>query len=63
VELANGFNDTNRLVSRFGLGALGYDARPTYNKPTAAKLRKVSMDLLVSTPEKPAECMAEIMRG
>lgn len=46
-----------------GLGALGYDARPAYNKSTAAKLRKVGMDILVCTPEKLAECMAEIIRG
>jgi len=46
-----------------GLGALGYDARPFYNKATAAKLRKVGMDILVCTPEKLAECMAEIIRG
>lgn len=46
-----------------GLGALGYDARPAYNKATAAKLRKVGMDILVCTPEKLAECMAMIIRG
>jgi Mg-chelatase subunit ChlD len=46
-----------------GLGALGYDARPSYNKTTATKLRKVGMDILVCTPEKLAECMAEIIRG
>lgn len=46
-----------------GLGALGYDARPSYNKTTAGKLRKVGMDILVCTPEKLAECMAEIIRG
>ena len=46
-----------------GLGALGYDARPAYNKQTAGKLRKVGMDILVCTPEKLAECMAEIIRG
>jgi Mg-chelatase subunit ChlD len=46
-----------------GLGALGYDARPSYNKQTAGKLRKVGMDILVCTPEKLAECMAEIIRG
>src|SRR4051794_8955034 len=49
-----------RLV---GLGALGYDARPAYNKSTASKLRKVGMDILVCTPEKLAECMARIIRG
>ena len=46
-----------------GLGALGYDARPSYNKATAGKLRKAGMDILVCTPEKLAECMAEIIRG
>ncbi len=46
-----------------GLGALGYDARPQYNKATANKLRKVGMDVLVCTPEKLAECMAQIIRG
>ena len=46
-----------------GLGALGYDARPAYNKSTASKLRKVGMDVLVCTPEKLAECMGEIIRG
>jgi Mg-chelatase subunit ChlD len=46
-----------------GLGALGYDARPSYNKSTAGKCRKVGMDILVCTPEKLAECMAEIIRG
>jgi Mg-chelatase subunit ChlD len=49
-----------RLV---GLGALGYDARPAYNKSTAGKLRKAGMDILVCTPEKLAECMAQIIRG
>jgi Mg-chelatase subunit ChlD len=46
-----------------GLGALGYDARPAHNKSTAGKLRKVGMDILSCTPEKLAECMAEIIRG
>jgi Mg-chelatase subunit ChlD len=50
-------------VRMIGLGALGYDARPEYNKTTAGKLRKVGMDILVCTPEKLAECMAEIIRG
>jgi Mg-chelatase subunit ChlD len=50
-------------VRMIGLGALGYDARPQYNKSTAQKLRKVGMDILVCTPEKLAECMAEIIRG
>jgi len=50
-------------VRLIGLGALGYDARPSYNKATAAKCRKVGMDILVCTPEKLAECMAQIIRG
>jgi Mg-chelatase subunit ChlD len=50
-------------VRMIGLGALGYDSRPAYNKSTAAKLRKVGMDVLVCTPEKLAECMAQIIRG
>ena len=50
-------------VRMIGLGALGYDARPAYNKTTAGKLRKVGMDVLVCTPEKLAECMAQIIRG
>ena len=50
-------------VRMIGLGALGYDARPAYNKQTAGKLRKQGMDILVCTPEKLAECMAQIIRG
>jgi Mg-chelatase subunit ChlD len=50
-------------VRLIGLGALGYDARPAYNKTTAGKLRKVGMDILVCTPERLAECMAQIIRG
>jgi Mg-chelatase subunit ChlD len=50
-------------VRMIGLGALGYDARPEYNKSTAGKLRKVGMDILVCTPEQLAECMARIIRG
>jgi Mg-chelatase subunit ChlD len=46
-----------------GLGALGYDARPEYNKTTAAKCRKAGMDILSCTPEKLAESMAHIIRG
>jgi hypothetical protein len=49
-----------RLV---GLGALGYDAQPQYNRQTAGKLRTVGMDILVCTPEKLAECMGQIVRG
>ena len=44
-------------------GALGYDARPEYNKATARKCRKVGMDILVCTPERLAEAMAEIIKG
>jgi Mg-chelatase subunit ChlD len=50
-------------VRTIGLGALGYDARPAYNRNTAAKLRKVGMDVLVCTPETLAECMGRIIRG
>jgi Mg-chelatase subunit ChlD len=50
-------------VRMIGLGALGYDARPAYNRTTAKKLRKAGMDVLSCTPEKLAECMAGIMRG
>jgi hypothetical protein len=46
-----------------GLGALGYDARPEYNKTTAAKCRKVGMDVLSCTPEQLADAMARIIRG
>ena len=49
-------------VRMIGLGALGYDARPEYCKATAKKCRKAGMDILVCTPEKLAECMAEIIR-
>lgn len=49
-----------RLV---GLAALGYDARPSYCKQTARKLRKTGMDILVCTPERLAECMGQIIRG
>lgn len=50
-------------IRMIGLGALGYDARPQYNKPAANKCRKVGMDVLVCTPEKLAECMGEIIAG
>jgi Mg-chelatase subunit ChlD len=50
-------------VRMIGLGALGYDARPAYNRATARKLRKEGMDVLVCTPERLAECMAEIIRA
>lgn len=50
-------------IRMIGLGALGYDARPEYCRSTAGKLRKVGMDILVCTPEKLAECMAQIIRG
>ena len=50
-------------VRMIGLGALGYDARPAYNKVTSGKCRKVGMDILVCTPERLAEAMAEIIKG
>lgn len=49
-----------RLV---GVAALGYDARPEYHKPTAKQMRKKGMDILCCTPEKLAECMAQIIQG
>jgi len=50
-------------IRMIGLGALGYNARPEYNKTTASKCRKVGMDILSCTPEKLAEAMAHIIRG
>jgi len=50
-------------IRMIGLGALGYDARPSYNKTTAGKCRKAGMDILSCTPEKLAECMGQIIRG
>jgi Mg-chelatase subunit ChlD len=61
VDQVRGMADTG--VRMIGLGALGYDARPEYNKSTASKCRKVGMDILVCTPERLAEAMAEIIRG
>ncbi|NOQ64060.1 MAG: VWA domain-containing protein [Methyloprofundus sp.] len=49
-------------IRTIGLGALGYDARPEYCRATAKKLKKVGMDILACTPEKLAECMAQIIR-
>jgi hypothetical protein len=46
-----------------GLGALGYDAQPQYNRHTAGRLRKEGMDILVCTPEKLAEAMGKIITG
>jgi len=50
-------------IRMIGLGALGYSARPEYNKTTAAKCRKAGMDILSCTPEKLADAMAQIIRG
>jgi Mg-chelatase subunit ChlD len=50
-------------VHMIGLGALGYDCRPAYNRSTAGKLRKAGMDILVCMPEKLAECMGQMIRG
>lgn len=50
-------------IRMIGLGALGYNARPEYNRQTAGKLKKVGMDILSCTPEKLAECMAQIIKG
>ncbi len=61
VRVVRGMADSD--VRMIGLGALGYDARPQYNKSTAGKLRKVGMDILLCTPERLADCMGEIIRG
>ncbi len=50
-------------IRMIGLGALGYDARPEYNKSTASRLRKVGMDILICTPERLADCIGAIIRG
>ena len=50
-------------IRMIGLVALGYEARPEYNKTTASKCRKAGMDILSCTPEKLAEAMAHIIRG
>ena len=50
-------------VRCIGLPALGSDARPQYDKHTAARCRKAGMDILVCTPERLAEAMAEIIQG
>jgi len=50
-------------IRMIGLGALGYDARPAYCRTTVKKLKKVGMDILVCTPEKLAECMAQIIKA
>jgi hypothetical protein len=50
-------------VRMVGLGALGYDAQPQYNRQTAGKLRKEGMDILACTPERLAEAMGKIISG
>ena len=50
-------------VRMIGLGALGYDARPDYNRSLGRRLRKVGMDILVCTPERLAECIGQIIRA
>lgn len=61
VRSVTRLSDANvRLV---GLGALGYDAQPQYDRKMAGRLRKVGMDILVCTPERLAECMGKIIRG
>lgn len=50
-------------VRMVGLGALGYDAQPEYNRSTAKKCRKVGMSVLSCTPESLAASMARIIRG
>lgn len=63
-ELVHQVRDMSQSgIRMIGLGALGYDARPEFNKTTASKCRKVGMDILSCTPEKLAESMARIIRG
>jgi Mg-chelatase subunit ChlD len=50
-------------IRMIGIGALGYSARPEYNKTTASKCRKAGMDILSCPPEKLADAMAQIIRG
>jgi Mg-chelatase subunit ChlD len=50
-------------VRMVGLGALGYDAQPQYNRHTAGRLRKEGMDILVCTPTMLAEAMGKIITG
>ena len=61
LRAATRLADSN--VRMVGLGALGYDAQPQYNRQTAGRLRKIGMDILVCTPERLAECMGKIIRG
>lgn len=44
-----------------GLAALGYDARPDYDRVTAAKMTKQGMDVLSCTPEQLTQCIVQIM--
>lgn len=44
-----------------GLAALGYDARPDYNRVTAKSMAKQGMDILTCTPEQLTECIVKIM--
>jgi hypothetical protein len=62
-RIASEFQQNEPSLLCDDLGALGYDARPAYIRQTAGKLRKQGMDTLVSTLEKLAECMAQIIRG
>jgi hypothetical protein len=50
-------------IRMIGLGPLGYEARPEYNKTTAARCRKVGMDILSCTPERLADATAQIIHG
>jgi Mg-chelatase subunit ChlD len=61
VRVVRRFVDAN--VRMVGLGALGYDAQPQYNRQTAGKLRKEGMDILVCTPERLADAMGKIIAG
>jgi hypothetical protein len=50
-------------VRMIGLGALGYDARPSYNKAPPGSAARPAWTSSCCTPEKLAECMAQIIRG
>jgi len=63
VQLGGGTDITRALGYAATLVALGYDARPEFNRKLAKKLRKLGVDVLVCTPEHLADCMARIIKG
>lgn len=44
-----------------GLAALGYDARPDYDRNMAGKLMKRGMDIITATPEQLGQCISQII--